>query len=232
MPEIRSQDIGDVELQYLYYSGDGPTVVMLHATGFQPWLWHPIARKLAGRFRVIAPYFCDHRVFDPEDGGLSWLVLADDLATFVERLDIRDCLIVGHSMGATVASIAEVLKGPLASRMVLIEPILLPSDYYDLNITVEQHPLAAKSIRRRREWSDEAEAKEYLRTKKLFMDWDEEMLDLYLEHGMTQGDNGALTLACQPDREAALFMGSMVKDPWPLLENISCPVLLVEGENS
>jgi len=232
MPEILSQNIGDVELQYLHYPGDGPTVVMLHATGFQPWLWHPIARELAGRFRVIAPYFCDHRMADPETGGLGWLVLADDLATLIRRLGITEPLIVGHSMGGTVASIAEALKGPIASRMVLIEPIFLPAGLYDLDITVEQHPLASKAIRRRNRWNNEAEAREYLSEKKLFMKWDKEMLDLYLEYGMTKADNGMLTLACQPEREAALFMGGTEQDPWRLLEKISCPVLLVEGENS
>ncbi len=58
------------------------------------------------------------------------------------------------------------------------------------------------------------------------------MLDLYLEHGMTRAGNGALTLACQPRREAALFMGGRAQDPWKLLPQISCPVLLVEGEKS
>lgn len=232
MPEIRSQRIGAVELQYLHYPGDGPTIIMLHATGFQPWLWHPIARQLSGDFNVIAPYFCDHRVLDPVSGGLSWLVLADDLATFIESLDIKDPLMVGHSMGATVASITEALKGPIAYRMVLIEPIFLPAGIYDIDVTVEQHPLAAKAIRRRSEWSDKAAATNYLRSKKLFMDWDQEMLDLYVEHGMTKADNGTLTLVCQPAREAALFMGGMAQNPWPLLGNISCPVLFVEGENS
>jgi lipase len=232
IPEVLSQDIGDVELQYLHYPGSGPAVVMLHATGFLPWLWHPIARELAGDFRVIAPYFCDHRVFDPEEGGLSWLVLADDLAALVERLGITEPLIVGHSMGATVASIAEAIRGPLASRMILIEPIFLPSSFYSTGITVEQHPLASKSIRRRSGWSGEDEAREYFSEKKLFMNWDREMLDLYLEHGVTEADNGALVLACHPRQEAALFMGGMERDPWPLLEKISCPVLLVEGEDS
>jgi lipase len=232
MPEVHSQDIGDVELQYLDYPGDGPTIVMLHATGFQPWLWHPIARELAGRFHVLTPYFCDHRVFDPEEGGLSWLILANDLANLIGRLGIDKPLIVGHSMGATVAAVSEAVFGPIASRMVLIEPIFLPSGFYDIDITVEQHPLASKSIKRRSEWGDEAEAKEYLSEKKLFMNWDEEMLDLYLEHGMTEADNGRLTLVCQPQREASLFMGGMKVDPWPLLEDISCPVLLVEGGDS
>jgi lipase len=232
MPEILSRDIGGVELQYLHYPGSGPTVILLHATGFQPWLWHPIARELAGDFRVIAPYFCDHRTADPEDGGLSWLVLAGDLAALIERLAISGPLMVGHSMGATVASITEALAGPLASRMILIEPIFLPSAFYDLDITVEQHPLASKAIRRRNEWGDESEAREYLGGKNLFANWDREMLDLYLEYGMTRAGNGTLTLACQPRREAALFMGGKAQDPWALLAKISCPVLLVEGEKS
>jgi lipase len=232
MPEILSQDIGGAELQYLDYPGDGPTVIMLHATGFQPWLWHPIARELARDFRVIAPYFCDHRAAEPDEGGLSWLVLADDLAEFIRRMELEKPLMVGHSMGGTVATIAEVLEGPIAGRMVLIEPIFLPNEVYDLEITVEEHPLASRSIRRRSEWSDEGEARDYLRSRKLFEDWDDEVLELYLEHGMTQAENGALTLTCQPGREAALFMGSNAKNPWPLLEDITCPVLLVEGSES
>jgi lipase len=232
MPEIRSQDIGDAEIQYLHYPGEGPAVIMLHATGFLPWLWHPIARELAGDYRIIAPYFCDHRVFDPEQGGLSWLLLTDDLVALITGLGLTMPGVVGHSMGATIASMAEALKGPLASRMLLIEPILLPSDFYKIDLTVEQHPLASRSIRRRNGWRDSDEAREYLVGKDLFKNWDPEMLDLYLQHGMSAAGGEELTLACSPKREAALFMGGMVQDPWPLLEKISCPVLLVEGEKS
>ena len=64
-PEIKTQTIGDTELTYLLYEGPGPTVIMLHATGFLPWLWHPVAAALLPACRVIAPYFCDHRESDP-----------------------------------------------------------------------------------------------------------------------------------------------------------------------
>ena len=232
MPEVRYQDIGDAEIQYLDYAGGGPAVVMLHATGFQPWLWHPIARELAEDFHVVAPYFCDHRTSDPREGGLSWLTLSADLAALVERLGIPGAMLVGHSMGATVSSMAEALHGPLASRMVLIEPIFLPSPFYEMDISVEQHPMASRAIRRRREWSGEAEAREYLDEKALFANWDPEMLELYLEHGMTEADNGALELACHPEQEAALFMGGRAQDPWELLDRVTCPVLLLEGETS
>ena len=102
-----------------------------------------------------------------------------------------------------------------------------------MDISVERRPMASRAIRRRRESrSGEAEAREYLDEKALFANWDPEMLELYLEHGMTEADNGALELACHPEKEAALFMGGQAQDPWELLDRVTCPVLLLEGETS
>ena len=83
-PQTLAIDIGDAELPYLYYHGRGRAVVMLHATGFLPWLWHPIARGLAGDYRLIAPYFCDYHESDPAS-GLSWVKLAEDLCQMCEK---------------------------------------------------------------------------------------------------------------------------------------------------
>lgn len=136
-------------------------------------------------------------------------------------------------MGATVMTLAEALFGPFAAGMVLFEPIFLPQDYYTLNVQLEDHPLAVKSIGRRNTWQDHAEAKAYLKTKKLFRYWDEEMLDLYLAHGMVAAKPGqGLELDCPPTEEAALFLGGNLYDPWPLLTQITCPVLVCEGEDS
>jgi len=100
-PQTLAIDIGDAELPYLYYHGHGRAVVMLHATGFLPWLWHPIASALAGDYRLFAPYFCDYRESDPAS-GLSWMKLAEDLSRMCEGLNMASPLLVGHSMGAAV----------------------------------------------------------------------------------------------------------------------------------
>ncbi|HVN72018.1 MAG TPA: alpha/beta hydrolase [Desulfomonilia bacterium] len=231
-PKVLSQDIGDADLPYLLYEGDGPAIVLMHATGFLPWLWHPIARELAPKWRVIAPYFCDHRESDPEKGGLSWLVIAEDLANFCKALGISRPAMVGHSMGATVTVIANAAFGLGAQGHILIEPIFLPEDFYKIQVTIDLHPLASKAIRRRDTWKDTDEAHAYLRSKAMFKNWDEEMLDLYVEYGMKSLDAGGLQLACSPKREASLFMGGMQYDPWPLLPKVTCPTLILEGEES
>lgn len=232
MPKVLTQDIGDTDLSYLLYEGDGPTVILLHATGFLPWLWHPIARELAPRWRVIAPYFCDHREFDPHEGGLNWMIIAQDLANFCRALDIDKAAMAGHSMGATVITLASAAFDLHARGLVLFEPIFLPEDFYKSRITVDMHPLASKAIRRRDTWNSDDEVHTYLRSKSLFKNWDEEMLDLYVEYGMKRLDAGGLQLACSPLREASLFMGGMQYDPWPLLPRVKSPVLVLEGEES
>lgn len=231
-PITRSIKIGEFEIQYLFYEGEGPSLVLLHATGFLPWLWHPIARRLAGKYQIIGPYLCDHRVEDLRKGGVSWALLAEDMIGFLRALRLRDPFLVGHSMGGTVLTLVEALFGPLARKMILIEPIYLPAEVYQADITVEEHPLAAKSIRRRNRWKDVGEAENYLRSKELFQNWDQEMLDLYIKYGMKEGEGGGLELVCHPEREAALFLGSAARDPWPFLPKLTCPVLFLEGEES
>jgi pimeloyl-ACP methyl ester carboxylesterase len=206
--------------------------MLLHATGFSPWLWHPIAIRLAENYRVVAPYFCDHRDTDPEKGGLSWMQLADDLCRLCDGLRIDKPLLVGHSMGATVMTLAEASYGPKASGMLLIEPIFLPQEFYGVSLQVEDHPLARLSIKRRNFWEDAAAAKAYLQSKPLFANWDDTIMDLYIKHGLAHSHTGGLELTCSPLREAALFMGGMPYDPWPLIPKITCPVWILEGGQS
>ena len=229
---LKAVQVEDTTIPYLLYDGPGPTLVLLHATGFLPWLWHPIARALKNEYRIIAPYYCDHRSADPQAGGFSWLQLAQDLAKFCERLNITNPYMAGHSMGGAIMAIAGGKFGLDIRKLLLIEPIFLPQEVYQIEMRVEDHPLAGKSIKRRNYWTSAAEAKTYLKSKPLFSVWDEEMLDLYVEYGMMPSDKGGLELACHPKREAALFMGSMAYDPWPVLEKVTCPVLVLEGERT
>ncbi len=220
------------EVSYLSYEGGEPPIIFLHATGFMPGIWHPIARVFAGRNRVICPYFCDHRHADPHQGGLSWLQLAEDMAGICQALSLQTPLFVGHSMGGAVATLAAGRFGINPGKMVLIEPIFLPSELYNIELRVEDHPLAGKSIKRRNFWKNRQEARDYLKSRPLFANWDEEMMEMYLNHGFQNKAADGLALACHPEREASLFMGSMAYNPWHVLPDIACPVLLLEGEHS
>jgi pimeloyl-ACP methyl ester carboxylesterase len=232
IPELESQDVGGVELPYLHYPGNERKTVFCHATGFLPWLWHPVIEKLDFNDSIWAPYTCNYRGGDPHNGGLSWNTIARDLAFFCSARGIDLPLMIGHSMGATVSVISAAAFGIKPRGMILIEPILLPEEFYQMNINVEEHPLASKSIRRVSHWKSTDEASSYLNSRPLFSDWDEDVLELYKSYGMEKLPAGDVKLACAPQSEAALFMGGMSRNPWPLLPRISCPTLVIEGEKS
>ncbi len=230
-PETKTIDLADARLPFLEWNSPGETILMLNATGFTPWLWKPVAEALWPGYRIIAPYLCDYRITDPYAGGLDWHRLAYDMKLLLEGLDIKRPLLVGHSMGGAVWVIAEGRFSLQARAMVLVEPILLPREIYQMKITLDQHPLAAKSIKRKNLWSSRKEARSYLKSNRLFRLWDEEVLELYLDYGMVEDDEG-VRLACSPRMEAAIFMGGLQYDPWEDLAKIKCPVLVVEGGES
>ncbi len=232
IPDLKMQDVGGADLPYLHYDGDASPIIFVHATGFMPWLWHPIIKEFIPQNSVWAPFICDYRECNPKAGGLSWEIISRDLATFCRLLQIERPLLVGHSMGATVSTIAVAEYRVNACGLILIEPIFLPEPFYSMEVDINKHPLASKSIKRANHWNDENEAWSYLKSKSLFASWDEQVLKLYLKYGMQKQEKGNLKLTCSPQNEAAMFMGGWDINPWPLLSKVACPVLVVEGEKS
>jgi len=232
IPELKTEDVGGARLPYLYYEGGARSILFAHATGFLPWLWHPVVSEFVPEYSAWAPYICNYRSCNPQEGGLSWDVIAGDLAAFCRAQKIDAPLLVGHSMGATVLAITAAAYGITPRGMVLIEPIFLPDEFYKITPTLEDHPLASKSIKRVNHWQSEDDAMSYLKSRSFFSSWDGGVLDLYKRFGMEKLPAGDMQLTCAPESEAAMFMGGWDRDPWPLLPAIQCPVLVIEGGKS
>ncbi len=162
---------------------------------------------------------------------MDWYQLAQDISLLMAQLQIERPFLAGHSMGGTVAAIAEANFNIKARAMLLIEPIFLVPEIYRLELTLQDHPLASKAIRRTNHWPNREIARQYLETSTLFSSWHQEIRELYLEHCMLEKE-GSIRLACAPRMEAAIFMGGLKYDPWPDLSRIECPSLLVEGDRS
>ena len=231
-PRVLTQSIGDTKIKYLLYDGPGKTLVLLQGTGFPPELWHPIAQELSRFYRLIVPFYYDHREAKSSDEGISWLILAQDLKAFCDTLQLDKPVLVGHSMGGTVAAISEAECRLTAGGLILIEPIFLIEELYQIPFTVQDHPLASKSLKRINHWEDERELRQYLESKILFKEWAEGMLERYIRYGFEKDPQGGMRLLCSPHKEAGLLMGGMKNNPWPMFPRITCPVLILEGETS
>src|SRR3954468_9930693 len=79
-------------------------VVLLHGLGSDADTWAEVGTALADRYRVLAPDQRGHG--DSEHTAeYSFELLRDDLYRLVDALDLRRFVLVGHSMGGTVAAL-------------------------------------------------------------------------------------------------------------------------------
>ena len=101
-----------------WVAGQGPPVVLVHGytASFVEWnfVWDELQAK---SFRVIAVDQRGHGGSTLGSDGIGSEAMAADLAAVVEHFDVRDGVLVGHSMGGFI-SIRAVLDHPdLASRL-------------------------------------------------------------------------------------------------------------------
>jgi len=95
---IATESVGDES------TGAGPTVVLVHGITSSRQDWGPVARALVARgHTVIGVDQRGHGDSDPGSDGYSPQRLGHDLAQVVVALDLRDVVLVGHSMGGIAA---------------------------------------------------------------------------------------------------------------------------------
>lgn len=96
-------DTRDGGTVHLIEQGEGRPVVLLHGITLRADAWAPQFHLLADRYRVIALDLRGHGGSVAGDDGYGLPRLAADLASVLDGLDLRDALVVGHSMGGMTA---------------------------------------------------------------------------------------------------------------------------------
>jgi pimeloyl-ACP methyl ester carboxylesterase len=79
--------------------GTGRPLVLLHGITLRADVWAPQFHQMADDFRVIALDLRGHGRSTAGRDGYGLPRLAADLSTVLEALDLRDAVLVGHSMG-------------------------------------------------------------------------------------------------------------------------------------
>jgi pimeloyl-ACP methyl ester carboxylesterase len=130
MTDSRSEFIRVRELRYhIRRWGDpaAPKIVLLHGFLDVSATWQPVAAGLLPQFQVLAP---DLRGFGytewPQDG--YWFQdYVGDLQAIVDHYSPQEpILLVGHSMGAQIASLYAGLRADRVKRLVCLDGLFLP----------------------------------------------------------------------------------------------------------
>jgi len=98
--DARILDSHDGGTIYTISRGDGPAVVFCHGVTLSSRVWAKQFETFpAAGYRAVAFDSRGHGESRAGDTGHSLDNLADDLRTVLEELDLRDVVLVGHSMG-------------------------------------------------------------------------------------------------------------------------------------
>jgi len=82
-------------------AANAPTMVLLHALGEQATSWQDVSPRFTTSFRVVALDLRGHGASD-WPGMYSFELMRDDVLGVLDHLDLRDIILIGHSMGGTV----------------------------------------------------------------------------------------------------------------------------------
>lgn len=116
-PDVRHRTVPthDGGSLHVLERGEGRPVVLLHGITLNAELWSPQLHDLAADHRVLAVDLRGHGRSRAGDDGYGMGVLARDVATLLTKLDLRDALVVGHSMGG-MATLTFALEHPEVRR--------------------------------------------------------------------------------------------------------------------
>jgi triacylglycerol lipase len=138
--EIKKMKINEHEVNY-FIAGEGPTILLIHGANIGWGQWHETIPSLVEQHRVIA-------VDLPGAGGstkVDFLSLNFEkdvvglLEEFIERIQIKDFFIVGHSLGAWIVLRLLARGKAKIKKVVLVSPMgfidYLPFQYSLISIT-------------------------------------------------------------------------------------------------
>jgi 3-oxoadipate enol-lactonase len=126
--EVQEVPLADGVVVKCQLSGDpgAPAMVLLHALGEQAATWDEVALRFATRFRVVALDLRGHGA-STWPGTYSFTLMRDDVLGVLDALDLQDLVLVGHSMGGTVAYlVAQAQPGRIARLVVEDAPPPFP----------------------------------------------------------------------------------------------------------
>ena len=216
------------------FGGEGPDLVLVHATGFCAGPFGPLARRLAGRFHCWGLDLRGHGLSDrPADGDYAWSGFATDVLTVVDHLGLDRPLGFGHSCGGAAVLLAEQARPGRFRSLYCFEPVVMP-DAARARIA-GSNPLADGARRRRETFPSAEVALANYASKAPYSELDAEALRLYVETGFEPlpaaegGDGRTIRLRCRRQDEAAVFTAAVHHEAFAHLGEVSCPVTLSCG---
>ena len=213
----------NIKLHYLEWGEKAnPPVLLLHGFLSQAYIWSSLALSLSRNYRVLALNQRGHGQSDwSSQGDYSIDDHFADLVYFLENLDLTDLTMVGHSMGGRNALFYTACRPERIKKLVLVDARPGNSDQSvrALKQMLEAAEISADEIK-----NFVLEAYERYPQLPLKSAFERIRPDVHKESTNASHDPWLVV--------ASQLAENQVEDLWPFMENVSCPTLIIRGENS
>jgi pimeloyl-ACP methyl ester carboxylesterase len=221
-------NVNGIRMHTLDWGGDGPPIVIVHATGFLGRIYRPLAEPLRAIGHV---YSYDQRGHGdssaPADGDYSWDSTMRDLEGFITSMGWSGVRTVGHSAGATAIGGLACERPDLISRAVLVEPVIFESP------TAPElgwrDPFVKRTLKRRRIFDSVEAMYSSFHNKPPYNTWDKQMVRDYCQFGTRPTSDGRRELKCAPEVEAKFYETARDFDGLGRILRCTAPLLIMFG---
>jgi pimeloyl-ACP methyl ester carboxylesterase len=237
VPTAIEVDNGGIRIAALDWGGTGPSLVLVHPTGFPGGVFEPIAQELvaAGAFRVIAIDLRGHGASDVPDerAAYTYELMATDVVAVLDALGLDTVRALGQSLGGGVSTLVDQLQPGRIERLLLCEGIAHP--LLEGSPGGDNH-MAAAARRRRPLWPSRAAMIERYGSRPPLNELAPEALEAYIRWGTVERADGQVELSCPPEIEAVVFeaAGSPSGAPaaWHHLASLTASAVVLAGTRS
>jgi len=125
----RLVEVNGLKLHYLDYGNEGlPPMLCIHGGGAHGHWFDYVARGFTNDYHVRALDLRGHGDSEwAEPPVYGFDVYAADVASFVEKLDLRDFVLIGHSMGGMVSLVYTAQHPGRVRKLVVVDTTILMS---------------------------------------------------------------------------------------------------------
>jgi pimeloyl-ACP methyl ester carboxylesterase len=224
---------GGVEIATYHLGGEGPPVMLLHATGFHGRCFLPMAPALAGNFSVWSIDQRGHGASGKAPSYEDWSLFVDDLFAVLEALTVNQSDSwrgVGHSMGGAVLLLAEQRQPGTFLDLCCYEPVVMPSSPAPAGFS-GGNSMSEQARRRRHRFPSREAARQNFASKPPMNRFDPAALDAYVNYGFVDEPGDGVSLACTGDDEASVYEGAPRHHAWDRLSEVRPPVTVLGGHD-
>lgn len=239
----RARKNAELTISVKDFGGSGPIALLHHANGFCAGTWALVAQRLTEHYRVFG---IDARGHGDSDGGevpldFNWNYLVDDLIEVASEL-CRQCGVdqiafgIGSSFGGIITAAAAAREPDLFGRIALLDPPIHPTnelvEEFHLDLIAgnpRQEALVEQTLKRRRSWPDIEQPRSSWRDKAMFAAWSDEAFELYLAECLAKGEDGSVSLKCDPAVEAHIFESTGSLGVLEYAPRVNVPALYVRA---